>query len=160
MDKLTEIIERACTKCGETKPIEKFSKAKKGLYGRRSTCKECDKKYLSEYRQTEKGKVLYKKCDAKYFRSEKGLANKKRYTEKNELQVKARAILNNAVRDGRLKKQTCAICKDENSEAHHKDYTKPLEVVWLCKTHHRQIEKMMGRPEAYLFNTIAEQEGK
>jgi len=27
---------------------------------------------------------------------------------------------------------------EEKSQAHHGDYTKPLEVVWLCMTHHRQ----------------------
>ena len=34
--------ERACTKCGETKPLTKFSKAPRGLYGHKAHCKACD----------------------------------------------------------------------------------------------------------------------
>jgi ribosomal protein S27AE len=51
---------------------------------------------------------------------------------------KAHTAVNNAVRDGRLKKQPCAICGTDKVHAHHQDYAKPLEVKWLCaKCHHR-----------------------
>ena len=30
-----------------------------------------------------------------------------------------------------------AVCGNPVSEAHHRDYEKPLEVVWLCPEHHR-----------------------
>lgn len=33
---------RACTKCGEKKQLRHFSKAPRGKYGRKATCKECD----------------------------------------------------------------------------------------------------------------------
>ena len=33
---------RRCTKCGEIKPLDEFSKAPKGKYGRKASCKECD----------------------------------------------------------------------------------------------------------------------
>jgi hypothetical protein len=36
------ISSRTCTKCGLTKPLEEFSKAPRGKYGRKSSCKECD----------------------------------------------------------------------------------------------------------------------
>jgi sigma-70-like protein len=50
--------------------------------------------------------------------------------------VTARVKAQNAVRSGRISKRPCKVCGDENSEAHHEDYDKPLEVVWLCKKHH------------------------
>lgn len=34
-------------------------------------------------------------------------------------------------------KQPCEVCGAEKSEAHHDDYTKPLSVRWLCRSHHR-----------------------
>ncbi len=42
-------------------------------------------------------------------------------------------------RDGRLDKSICALCaSDQNVHAHHRDYSRPLDVVWLCaKCHHR-----------------------
>ena len=36
----------------------------------------------------------------------------------------------------KLQRQPCEICQNPKSQAHHHDYTKPLEVTWLCQTHH------------------------
>lgn len=33
---------RCCTKCGTVKPLLEFSKAPRGLHGRKASCKECD----------------------------------------------------------------------------------------------------------------------
>ena len=41
-------MQKRCTKCGEEKPLEMFSKNKKGKYGGSSRCKECDKEYRQE----------------------------------------------------------------------------------------------------------------
>jgi len=30
----------------------------------------------------------------------------------------------------------CEICGCEKSEAHHDDYSRPLDVRWLCRVHH------------------------
>jgi ribosomal protein S27AE len=57
---------------------------------------------------------------------------------KNPAAYRAQNAVNNAVRDGKLKKEPCAICAASKVHAHHKDYSKPLEVVWLCaRCHHR-----------------------
>jgi len=42
-----------------------------------------------------------------------------------------------AVKAGELIRQPCEVCGDSKSEGHHKDYTKPLEVEWLCRKHHK-----------------------
>lgn len=57
---------------------------------------------------------------------------KERYPEK----IKARELVSRAIKSGKLTKQNCVICGDHNSHAHHEDYSKPLEVIWLCKKHH------------------------
>ncbi|RUU22662.1 hypothetical protein EN883_18610 [Mesorhizobium sp. M7A.F.Ca.AU.002.06.1.1] len=60
------------------------------------------------------------------------------WREENPVAYKAQTAVSNAVRDGRLFKQPCEFCGDDEVHAHHRDYTKPLEVVWLCpKCHHR-----------------------
>lgn len=41
-----------------------------------------------------------------------------------------------AIRSGQLVKQPCQVCGDPKSQAHHDDYSKPLEVQWLCSKHH------------------------
>ena len=30
------------------------------------------------------------------------------------------------------------VCGRENAVGHHPDYAKPLDVIWLCKIHHRE----------------------
>jgi hypothetical protein len=52
---------------------------------------------------------------------------------------RAHNALNNALRDGRIQKQPCAVCgTDNNVHGHHSDYSRPLDVKWLCaKCHHR-----------------------
>ena len=58
------------------------------------------------------------------------------------LKDSARRILNLAVRYGKIKRQPCERCSSENAQAHHEDYSDPLNVVWLCTRHHadRHIE--------------------
>jgi len=55
---------------------------------------------------------------------------------------KAQTMIGNAVRDGRIiKSKTCEICGSSSFiHAHHQDYSKPLEVVWLCAKCHGQIQ--------------------
>lgn len=52
---------------------------------------------------------------------------------------RAHNAVNNAVRDGRLRKQPCAVCGEARVEAHHYDYSRPLDVEWLCKIHHAAV---------------------
>ena len=59
--------------------------------------------------------------------------HRERYPDK----YRARTAVGNAVRDGRLTREPCEACgTTERVEAHHDDYSKPLEVRWLCKAHH------------------------
>lgn len=48
----------------------------------------------------------------------------------------AHTLVAQAIRDGKIKKQPCKVCGNERAIAHHPDYDKPLEVEWLCLSHH------------------------
>ncbi|QTC89414.1 hypothetical protein IFE19_01385 [Brevundimonas pondensis] len=51
---------------------------------------------------------------------------------------RAHNAVNNAVRDGRLTKEPCLFCGEAKVHGHHQDYSKPLDVIWLCpRCHHR-----------------------
>jgi hypothetical protein len=63
------------------------------------------------------------------------LIQKQRYPEK----CKARQLVKNAIKSGKILRGKCVICNSENAEAHHEDYTKPLEIIWVCKTHHKEF---------------------
>lgn len=57
------------------------------------------------------------------------------YGEQREKQS-ARAYAHSYLTRGLLKKKGCAVCGSE-AQMHHPDYDRPLDVVWLCKKHHR-----------------------
>lgn len=54
----------------------------------------------------------------------------------------ARAKVYRAIRSGELISQPCEVCgATKNIEAHHWDYSKPLDVQWLCREHHIEADK-------------------
>lgn len=55
--------------------------------------------------------------------------------------AKANALVNRATREGRLQKQPCFVCGGK-ALAHHPDYDRPLDVVWLCQIHHKEVHLM------------------
>lgn len=65
------------------------------------------------------------------------------YREKHPEKVAARKRIYVELRSGRIKKGVCT-CGSKYVEAHHNDYTLPLEVGWFCKTHHPNSKKKLS----------------
>jgi hypothetical protein len=51
---------------------------------------------------------------------------------------RARNKVASAIRSGTLVKLPCEVCGEVKSQGHHEDYSKPLEVIWLCAVHHKE----------------------
>lgn len=67
---------------------------------------------------------------------------KKSRAIKDKIKILAREKVRRAILKGKLIPQPCEVCgKLENIEAHHWDYSKPLEVNWLCKEHHIKADQ-------------------
>lgn len=69
---------------------------------------------------------------------ERVLGIKNAWKARNPEKVRANTALNNALRDGRITKTECQAEGEHHGriEAHHEDYSKPLDVAWLCSKHH------------------------
>ena len=69
------------------------------------------------------------------------------------------------VRAGRMRRQPCEICGEEETSAHHDDYNLPLKVRWLCKKCHtyfhviKKSYKNCGRPRTELTLSELQQTG-
>lgn len=50
--------------------------------------------------------------------------------------VRARKALNHAVAAGTVVPRPCGRCGAQKAQAHHEDYSKPLQVEWLCAKCH------------------------
>ena len=68
---------------------------------------------------------------------------KKEWWEKNRDRLRTKEKVKYALKTGKLVKTACQVCGEEKVEGHHPDYSKPLDVVWLCKAHHAEIHKSM-----------------
>lgn len=88
------------------------------------------KKYQREYRQRTASKVARLK-----------LARKQRL--KHAIKFRARNIVNKAVKRGVIKKQPCLFCKNPKTEAHHKNYKRPMDIIWVCRLHHEHLHGRM-----------------
>ncbi len=53
-----------------------------------------------------------------------------------KMKEKTHCLVQCARKKGVLKKEPCSVCGNPNSEAHHSNYSRPLEVTWLCRKHH------------------------
>lgn len=99
-------------------------------------CKDCCRIEYRERRQKKKETFLRK--EKKYY-----LKHKKEIVEKRNVwyhKNKDKASAHNAVKvalyKGLLVRKPCEVCGSIKSQAHHPDYSKPLEVKWLCILHH------------------------
>lgn len=134
-----DTILKTCFKCGECKTATDFyshSGMSSGLLGK---CKECTKKDVRErYALTREQRAAYeRKRFADPDRKAKIAEYQKKRRARDPVKDKARSAVSNALRDGRLVRQGCEVCGDK-AQAHHDDYTKPLDVRWLCFRHHRE----------------------
>lgn len=62
----------------------------------------------------------------------------KKRRKEHPIKRKAIGLVAAAIRDGRLFRQCCGVCGEMKTDAHHPDYSKPLDVQWLCSHHHHQ----------------------
>lgn len=66
----------------------------------------------------------------------------KRNPDKISHRLSAVQKVNSAIKSGKLTRGLCVKCGASNTEGHHEDYNKPLDVIWLCErchiNHHRE----------------------
>lgn len=59
--------------------------------------------------------------------------------------MRVRRVLKYAVSVGKIQRQPCEVCGNPKVDGHHDDYSKPLDVRWLCRKHHQEHHKQMAR---------------
>ena len=98
--------------------------------------------YMRQWRLQNRGRLreynrLYKQTGrGRESQRLSAMRHRRRYPEK----MRAHNAVRNAIETGRLVRQPCEVCGTVPAEAHHDDYGKPLDVRWLCKIHHEEVE--------------------
>ena len=73
--------------------------------------------------------------------------NKRKQQQRRDKPIKDKAQreLYKAVKCGKLRPSSCEVCKTSELfgviEGHHQDYTKPLDVNWLCVDCHSKVHQ-------------------
>jgi hypothetical protein len=160
-----EVIMKVCSRCKEEKDKETFCRERRNKDGLSYECKVClserkkksydpEKYKTDEYR--EKNRI--KSQEFRWSNPEKASQISKNWAQQNrqkrrEYQEKwrranlkqkaANAYIQRYIKKGIVIRSTkCTTCQAQGkTEAHHDDYNKPLEVLWLCRRCHMKLHR-------------------
>lgn len=156
---------KKCKKCGEEKPLDGFYKNASHSSGYTARCRSCicaeaaahrlehveahrarDKARSKDpnrvaanraYSVSERRRVQRKLYEQSPDGAAKIRAQEARYAAKNPGKISARAKARYHAAVGNIERRPCESCGETKGvQAHHHDYSKPLDVEWLCDVCH------------------------
>jgi len=124
---------------------EAFYQHKQMVDGFLNKCKECTKKDANKHRLENIDQI--REYDRQRGTTEKRkkltTINTKKLRSKFPIQHAAHQAVRKALRQQKLVKLPCVVCGSLKAVAHHDDYDKPLDVIWLCQVHHKERHKQI-----------------
>lgn len=129
---------KTCRGCNRTLPLDHFWRRQRGRDGFNPRCKDCLAKTPEQ-----------RAADREYTRRwnqanpERHEAGVQAYCRRHPERRAARNAVYYATKRGKLERQPCEVCGDSDSQAHHDDYSRKLEVRWLCRTHHGETHRLL-----------------
>lgn len=137
---------RTCKECGEGRPLSAFYLNKGVPMGK---CKDCVKDAVKARRLVDPSVRAYDRARAKLpHRRDNAARISKAWRAENPLAYKAHTAIGNALRDGKIQREPCAICAaTDDIHAHHKDYAMPFDVIWLCARCHLRLHALFPELE-------------
>lgn len=134
------IRSKKCFKCNQEKPLAEFYVHKAMADGYLNKCKECAKNDVAKHRIDNIERIrAYDRERAKHpDRIKANVEITRQWRAEDKRRQYAHGQVSKAIKKGTLVRMPCVKCADPKSEAHHEDYDKPLDVVWLCSICHHQ----------------------
>jgi hypothetical protein len=156
-EKTGVVMEKKCSMCGEVKPFHEFSPGQRMASGLRSSCRACNCKRQKELRSKNRAHVNQLARET-YTRNRSSHPDRNRsWREKNKegrAEYSQSYFSNNPEKRAahiavwtNIKKlnrpSECSRCHKSGVkvEGHHPDYSRPLEVEWLCRACHALIHR-------------------
>lgn len=157
---------KTCRKCHTEKPLEDFYDQKSNRDGVASSCKECVKARMSEirwsnideHRERDRKRYLVPKTREAHIKqaaewrkmnSERARSIKAAWGRENSKKKNAHCIVKRKITEKGMKPELCQCCGANGVEihGHHPDYSKPLEVIWLCTSCHGAEHRRLREEE-------------
>ena len=95
-----------------------------------------EKSRVWRWKRREQNREKLNACARKSYQTRKASGRLNKQDVPKE-QAAGRLAVFRAIKTGRLKRLPCEVCGYSPADAHHEDYSLPLDVVWLCRYHHR-----------------------
>ncbi len=139
------MVTKVCFKCGGVKPLEDFYKHAQMADGHLNKCKDCCRSDVRQNRLNNLERI--RAYDRERAKRPERIRNAVEMSRLWRAADARRSVAHRAVRQAILKgdlvREPCSRCGDLKSLAHHEDYDKPLDVVWLCQPCHKERHKEM-----------------
>lgn len=121
---------KTCFKCGRTLPLDEFYAHPEMGDGHLNKCKSCTKADVKRHREENPAAELETRL---------------KICAKNPTRTNANKAIDAAIRAGAIDRPTvcfgCGCTNEEHRiEAHHHNYKRPLDVIWLCTPCHRRMD--------------------
>jgi hypothetical protein len=132
--------QKTCFKCGTEKPVTEYYKHKQMADGHLNKCKACTKTDVKAHRQDPRYRAKVLAYDrARGSRQSPGYIRE--WRRKNPDKYRAHMLVATNLKSPGV----CSECDSTyHIEAHHDDYSKPLDVRWLCAACHKQHHAKAG----------------
>ena len=134
---------KECFKCKTVKPLTGFYKHHAMADGHLNKCKECAKNDVTEHRNKNIEKI--REYDRERGKNSERIKLNTEITKAWRQEDRRRGSAHNkvarAIKIGHIVRSPCVRCGEAKSLAHHEDYDRPLDVMWLCQPCHKQRHK-------------------
>ncbi len=133
---------KKCFKCNKEKNIGSFYRHPMMGDGHLGKCIDCTKAdvranyKLKRKQYSDYEKIRNRRPERKAATAEVQRRRRAANPEKN----RAYNAVRYALKSGKIKKMACFYCGKKKVEAHHDDYSKLLDVKWMCFKCHREKE--------------------
>lgn len=163
---------KTCFKCGVIKPLEEFYTHPMMKDGHLNKCKSCTRNDTALNHKKKSHDPLWVISELKRHREKSERARKtgkatkpsreasQKWALQNPFKIKAHKLLKQAISSGKVIKKPCYLCGKIKSEGHHEDYSKPLDVIWLCRQHHGLIHHIKNIMALYPAGRISNKDPK
>lgn len=136
---------KTCKKCSQKKNLDNFYIQTGKADGYANICKVCVRKYSRAYSKSPKGRARDRKRQRTKERRKWNANYRREWRRKNKLKHWCRNKFLGAVLSGKITRQRrCSVCgSGVGMEAHHENYNKPYNVIWLCRKCHKKLHKKL-----------------
>lgn len=151
---------KICRKCGRELSLNDFYVHKEMSDGHLNFCKDCVRSRVAKHREDnierireydrnrpnakERNREEKERIKQNPKRYERYQEQKKEWANKNKYKIQAQRKVRNALKQEKIiRLDKCEVCDKTNCkiEAHHYDYSKPLDVIGLCVECHKNVHK-------------------